>query len=68
MTGRILSAPRFNEGWIPAPYQVRGRPFAGMTEGLRADPRLPEAGSARVRMTTGAEIGPLAASLAAARS
>ena len=27
MTGRILSAPGINEGWIPA--------FAGMTEGLR---------------------------------
>ena len=33
MTGRILSALRFNELWIPAPYQVRGRLFAGMTKG-----------------------------------
>jgi len=33
VTGRILSAPRFNDGWIPAPYRVRGRLFAGMTEG-----------------------------------
>ena len=33
MTGRILSAPRFNEGWIPAPYREWGRLFAGMTKG-----------------------------------
>ena len=32
--GRILSALRFNEGWFPAPYQVRGRLFAGMTKGF----------------------------------
>ena len=33
VTGRVPSAPRFNEGWIPAPYRVRGRLFAGMTKG-----------------------------------
>ena len=33
VTGRVLSAPRFDEGWIPAPYRVRGRLFAGMTKG-----------------------------------
>ena len=38
MTGRIHSAPRFNEGWIPAPNRVRGRLFAGMTKG---DLRVP---------------------------
>ena len=30
MTERILFAPRFNEGWIPA--------FAGMTDGLGQAP------------------------------
>ena len=33
MTGRILSAPRFNEGWIPA--------FAGMTAGTPHPGPLP---------------------------